>query len=172
MGEAELCVGFVASSWIGTPISVYVPPMPRKKAPQLTDSNSAATAPSASKSGVNKSAYVRSFPQTLKAKDLVEKGASEGIKLTLHQIYKIRSDAKRALRSGGGAKRSVGRPKSAPVSAPEPSTRPAPTSPAPRTPIKSGHALFVNTTLDIGLDQAEQLLRELRAQVHALYPLS
>jgi len=72
----------------------------------------------AKKSGarVNKSAWIRSQPASLSAKDVVEKAADEGIKLSLAQVYTARSTAKR--KPGGGkskevaeVKRGPGRPK-------------------------------------------------------------
>lgn len=65
---------------------------------------------------VNKSAWIRSQPPTLSAKDVVEKAKGEGITLSLAQVYTARSTAKRqgAARRGAApavAKRGPGRPK-------------------------------------------------------------
>ena len=65
---------------------------------------------------VNKSAWIRSQPPTLSAKDVVEKAKGEGITLSLAQVYTARSTAKRqgVGRRGAApavAKRGPGRPK-------------------------------------------------------------
>jgi hypothetical protein len=69
---------------------------------------------------VNKSAWIRSQPSTLSAKEVVEKANDEGITLSLAQVYTARSTAKRqgdpgrtitpAAVSTGLIKRGPGRP--------------------------------------------------------------
>src|SRR6185312_10483789 len=49
---------------------------------------------------VNKSAWIRSQPPSLSAKEVVEKAKGEGITLSLAQVYTARSTAKR---QGGGS---------------------------------------------------------------------
>lgn len=64
---------------------------------------------------VNKSAWIRSQPPNLSAKEVVEKAKGEGIKLSLAQVYTARSTAKRQGEpkrgAGAPAKRGPGRPK-------------------------------------------------------------
>jgi hypothetical protein len=75
---------------------------------------------SAKKDGtrINKSAWIRSQPASLSAKEVVDKAAGESIKLSLAQVYTARSTAKNkpAGRKKAGAtaeiKRGPGRPKS------------------------------------------------------------
>ena len=72
----------------------------------------------AKKSGtrVNKSAWIRSQPASLSAKDVVEKAIEEGIKLSLAQVYTARSTANRKpgtdkSSEAAEVKRGPGRPK-------------------------------------------------------------
>jgi hypothetical protein len=67
---------------------------------------------------VNKSAWIRSQPPALSAKEVVEKAKSEGITLSLAQVYTARSTAKRqgvgrrgAVAAAVVGKRGPGRPK-------------------------------------------------------------
>lgn len=59
---------------------------------------------------LNKSAFVRSFPNHMPAKDVVAEGKAKGIKLSIAYVYSIRAAANRAarLRTGEPARR--GRP--------------------------------------------------------------
>lgn len=96
---------------------------------------------------VNKSAWIRSQPPSLSAKDVVEKAKGEGITLSLAQVYTARSTAKRqgaARRGAAGspvAKRGPGRPKAAGSSI-------------------SGdlRRQFVTLAVRIGTDEAQRLL--------------
>jgi hypothetical protein len=78
---------------------------------------------SSSKNGsprVNKSAWIRSQPSSLSAKEVVEKAEAEGIALSLAQVYTARSTAKKpGAGSGrrGEGRRGPGRPKSSTNSA-------------------------------------------------------
>jgi len=60
-------------------------------------------------SKINKSAWIRSQPASMSAKDVFAKAKAEGIKLSIAQVYTARSTAKK----GGKAKsiRKPGRPK-------------------------------------------------------------
>ena len=65
---------------------------------------------------VNKSAWIRSQPASLSAKEVVDKAKSDGIALSLAQVYTARSTAKRrpdtnAGKQTTGSKRGPGRPK-------------------------------------------------------------
>ena len=63
---------------------------------------------------VNKSAWIRSQPSTVSAKEVVDKANAEGIKLSLAQVYTARSTAKRQgepKRGAAAGRRGPGRPK-------------------------------------------------------------
>jgi hypothetical protein len=47
---------------------------------------------------VNKSAFVRSLPATMPAKDVVERAKAQGVKLTVAYVYSIRTAAKLGAR--------------------------------------------------------------------------
>ena len=99
---------------------------------------------------VNKSAWIRSQPPALSAKEVVEKAKGEGIVLSLAQVYTARSTAKRQGEPKRGAaaavagRRGPGRPKGAG----------APTS------AVSGdlRRQFVQIAVRIGTDEAQRLL--------------
>jgi hypothetical protein len=69
--------------------------MPRKKQSALTDAAKPMPAPSANAQHGSKSAFVRNLPQDLPAKEVVAKAKAEGIKLSIAQVYNIRSTSKR-----------------------------------------------------------------------------
>lgn len=58
---------------------------------------------------VNKSAYVRTLPSSMSAKDVVTKAKSDGITLSVSQVYTIRTNAKK--QGKGSGKRAAGRPR-------------------------------------------------------------
>jgi hypothetical protein len=65
---------------------------------------------------LNKSAWIRAQPASLSAKEVVDKAKSDGVKLSLAQVYTARSTAKNRSGAGaqtlaGGTKRGPGRPK-------------------------------------------------------------
>ena len=105
---------------------------------------------------VNKSAWIRSQPPALSAKEVVEKAKGEGITLSLAQVYTARSTAKRqgvgsGRRGGGGGgsavaaaigKRGPGRPKGSGTSAVSGDLR----------------RQFVTLAVRIGTDEAQRLL--------------
>jgi hypothetical protein len=68
---------------------------------------------------VNKSAWIRSQPESLSAKDVLNKAKGEGIQLSIAQVYTARSTAKKqpAQAATSPAKRGPGRPKGAPAKA-------------------------------------------------------
>jgi hypothetical protein len=100
---------------------------------------------------VNKSAWIRSQPPSLSAKEVVDKAKGEGIVLSLAQVYTARSTAKRqgAARRGTAAaaapstaKRGPGRPKGTGAS-----------------PISGDlRRQFVTLAVRIGTDEAQRLL--------------
>ena len=97
---------------------------------------------------VNKSAWIRSQPASLSAKDVVDKAKSEGIALSLAQVYTARSTAKRQQPE---SKRSA-----AVASAPD--TRRLPKLGPP--PAVSGDLRreFMVLAVRIGSDEAQRLL--------------
>jgi hypothetical protein len=104
---------------------------------------------------VNKSAWIRSQPPALSAKEVVEKAKGEGITLSLAQVYTARSTAKRqgVGRKGTVAaavvgKRGPGRPKG------------SGTSSGGGTSAISGdlRRQFVTLAVRIGTDEAQRLL--------------
>jgi hypothetical protein len=58
---------------------------------------------------VNKSAYVRTLPSSMSAKDVVAKAKSDGITLSVSQVYTIRTNAKK--QGKGSGTRAAGRPR-------------------------------------------------------------
>jgi hypothetical protein len=94
---------------------------------------------------VNKSAWIRSQPKSLSAKEVADKAKAEGIKLSLAQVYTARSTAKREgdSKSGNAApRRGPGRPKGSPVSASSSDLR----------------RQFVQLAVRVGTDEAQRLL--------------
>jgi hypothetical protein len=94
----------------------------------------------------NKSAYVRSLPPSMSAKDVVNKAKEAGIKLTEAYVYTIRSSSKRA---GGRRGATPGRP-GRPTNASSQDTR------------------FRELALGIGLDRAKALLSEMEGKLRRL----
>lgn len=67
---------------------------------------------------VNKSAWIRSQPESLSAKDVLNKAKGEGIQLSIAQVYTARSTAKKQpAQAAAPAKRGPGRPKGSPSKA-------------------------------------------------------
>ena len=106
---------------------------------------------SAAKSGprLNKSEWIRNQPPTAPAKDIVAKAKSEGIKLSLAQVYTARSAAKKKAGRIGKPGRPKGSGASASVKA---------------IGLKSSRASddvrteFVKIAMRIGTDEAQRLL--------------
>jgi hypothetical protein len=98
---------------------------------------------------VNKSAWIRSQPPALSAKEVVEKAKGEGITLSLAQVYTARSTAKRqgvgrrgSVAAAAIGKRGPGRPKGSGTSAVSGDLR----------------RQFVTLAVRIGTDEAQRLL--------------
>jgi hypothetical protein len=108
---------------------------------------------------VNKSAWIRSQPPSLSAKEVVEKAKSESITLSLAQVYTARSTAKRqgVVRRGTSvavaavAKRGPGRPKGSGTSSSSSSSGASQISGDLRRQ-------FVTLAVRIGTDEAQRLL--------------
>jgi hypothetical protein len=59
---------------------------------------------------VNKSAFVRSMPTTMPAKELIARAKTKGFKLTAAYVYSIRAKANAAARKKGSQAKRPGRP--------------------------------------------------------------
>lgn len=102
---------------------------------------------------VNKSAWIRSQPPALSAKEVVEKAKGEGITLSLAQVYTARSTAKRA---GQGAGRRGGSVAAAAVGKRGPGR---PKGSGGTSQISSDlRRQFVTLAVRIGTDEAQRLL--------------
>ena len=110
--------------------------MPRKKSPT-------------GKRTVNKSAFVRSQPTTMSAREVVEKGAAQGIGLSEKYVYNIRAKAKASGRIGAGPGR--------------PGRKPG--RPAGVRAAGSAEERLVDLALEVGLAKAEGLLARLRTAI-------
>lgn len=96
---------------------------------------------------MNKSAWIRSQPAALTARDVVDKAKGEGIALSLAQVYMARSTAKRAG-----------------------STRVASPPPPHERSLKRGKGdlrhQFVVLAMRLGTDEAQRVLDKLVRGVH------
>ena len=137
---------------------------------------------SAAKKNLNKSAFVRSLPATMPAKNVVEKAKAAGIEIKESYVYEIRSAGKRKAGRGAGRGRR-GRPVTvAPVVAStnngrgragrpagRPAARPA-ARPAGR-PVVSGGSIeraLAQLVLDVGLKKAEDMLSSVAAKLRSV----
>jgi hypothetical protein len=107
--------------------------------------------PAPSNARVNKSAWIRSQSASTPAKEIVDLAKRQGIQLSLAQVYTARSTAKHGAGGGGGSVSAspVGRR----------ATRTTSTSSASET---NSEATFRRLVMAIGVDRAEQYLRDLR----------
>lgn len=107
----------------------------------------------------NKSAFVRSLPESMSAKDVVSKAKAANMVLTENYVYTIRSAAKK--KSGKGPGR-PGRPKGS-------VNKPAAAAGASSSGTSnSSQARFIEAALEIGLGNADKLLGKLRAQIKSV----
>lgn len=113
----------------------------------MPKSKSKKTAPAKTK--VNKSAWIREQPATTPAKEVVEKAAAAGIKLTLAQVYTARSTGKK--------------PKGKP--GPKPGFKAAKATGSVARGSSSDDLLFKRLVLSIGLPKAESYLADLKRSV-------
>ena len=99
------------------------------------------------KKKINKSAWIRSQPRTMSAKDIVAKAKAAGIKVTDKQVYNARSSAKKT----GGASKTTKR------------------GPAKRKPAASSGSdnelAFRRLVLSIGLPKAEAYISDFKRSV-------
>jgi hypothetical protein len=94
----------------------------------------------------SKSAFVRSLPKTVSAKDVVKQANEQGMKLSIAQVYNIRSTAKLKKRAGG---------KGAPAAVSTGRRGPRPKSDA--------EAQLRKLVAEVGLGRARQVLAEVSA---------
>lgn len=102
---------------------------------------------------LNKSEWIRNQPPSAPAKDIVAKAKSEGIKLSLAQVYTARSAAKKKAGRIG----KPGRPKGSGASA-------SPVKAALALKLKPSSDLrhqFVKIAMRIGTDEAQALLQRI-----------
>jgi len=109
--------------------------MPRKKTSKssapATQTSSGASASAGKK--VNKSAYIRSLPASLKAQEVVDRAAAQGIKLSVAQVYVTRYSAKK--KGGKGSKGASKAPAAkAPAAKSAAAKAPAAKAPAAKAP--------------------------------------
>jgi hypothetical protein len=105
--------------------------------------------PAPSNARVNKSAWIRSQSASTPAKEIVDLAKRQGIQLSLAQVYTARSTAKHGSGGGAGSASPVGRR----------ATRTTSTSSGSET---NSEATFRRLVMAIGVDRAEQYLRDLR----------
>lgn len=99
----------------------------------------------------NKSAFVRSLPADMSAKDVVAKAKAQNITLTENYVYTIRSAAKNKIKRGG-AGRGPGRPKGSRSTGSN----------------SSAESSFAELALELGLGNAEKLLAQLRTRLRSV----
>ncbi|HKU44085.1 MAG TPA: hypothetical protein VJR89_38255 [Polyangiales bacterium] len=97
------------------------------------------------RSGVNKSAFVRSLPGSLSAAEVISRAKDKGIKLSAAQVYTIRANARRKADEGGPVvtKRGGGRALGGGGST-------------------ASESAFLQMALELGLVRAEGILGSLR----------
>ena len=110
----------------------------------------------------NKSAFVRSLPEDLSAKEVVSKAKAAGMVLTENYVYTIRSAAKNKKKSGKAPGR-PGRPKGSKNAVPA-----AASASGGSTSSSSSQARFIEAALDLGLGNSVRLLEKLRQQIKAV----
>ncbi len=85
--------------------------MASKKSKKSASASSATTKSKAKASkgrgGLNKSAFVRSLPASLSAKDVIARAKAAGLSLTEHYVYNVRSQAKAKGTIAGGTKQAA-----------------------------------------------------------------
>jgi hypothetical protein len=103
---------------------------------------------------INKSAFVRSLPATMPAKEIVARAQAQGFKITEVYIYSLRAKARAAAKlktNGSPAKRGPGRPPK--------TVRMESFSNAPRTASGGFESALERLIVDIVERQVAELLR-------------
>ena len=137
---------------------------PAKEKPAAAPKAAAAAAP-ADAGGINKAAFVRSLPATMRAKEVAEKAKDAGISISEKYVYTIRSNVKSAKGAPVAAKKKAGRPagsKTAARPAAEPAAAPA------AAPASGGEIQFRTYALEIGVGRARKILDDMERKLHAL----
>jgi hypothetical protein len=114
--------------------------MPKKKSPT-------------GKRTVNKSAFVRQQPAGMSAREVVARGAAQGITLSDKYVYNIRAKAKATGRVGAGPGR--------------PGRKPGRPAGVRNAASGSAEERMAELALEIGLTKAEALLGRLRMAIRS-----
>lgn len=96
------------------------------------------------KKTVNKSAWVRSQPLSLSAKEVLDKAKKEGIQMTVAQVYTARSTGKKHALGASGSDSS---------------------GKLPATHASSDEAAFRRLVLNVGLVKAKEMLDAMKRDV-------
>lgn len=107
------------------------------------------------RTGVNKSAFVRSLPSTLSAAEVISRARGKGIKLSAAQVYTIRANARR--KAGNGLP-SIERGRGAGDAAVR----------RGRGSGSDSESAFLRMALELGLVRAESILGSLRDRAAGL----
>jgi hypothetical protein len=103
----------------------------------------------------NKSAFVRSLPADLSAKEVVAKAKEAGLTLTDAYVYTIRSASKRG---SDEPKRGPGRPKGSKASA----------QPAPSASLKHAEAQVMSWIIEHGAPAVTSMIENVKAKLRKL----
>jgi hypothetical protein len=99
-------------------------------------------------SRLNKSAWIRSQPESVRAKDVVAKAKAEGIDLSLAQVYTARSNAKKHPTKG------------------KPGRKPNAVAAVRSTTVSGADEMsFRRIVLAVGITKAENMLKDLKHSV-------
>lgn len=102
---------------------------------------------------VNKSAFVRTQPTGMSAREVVQKGAAQGITLSEKYVYNIRAKAKAQGRVGAGPGR--------------PGRKPGRPKGSRNAGSGSAAERLAELALELGLTRAEGLLARLRTAIRS-----
>ncbi len=140
-------------------------PTPAKKAAKTTPAKKAspkAKAPAAPTSAapVSKSAFIRSQPPTMPARDVVEAARAAGITMTTKFVYRVRSTPTKVA-----GKKPAAATKAAPTSKPAPKAPAKPKAASPKKPAPTSGSdevvTFRRLVLGLGVRRSRGLLEEL-----------
>jgi hypothetical protein len=104
-----------------------------------------------SRTGLNKSAWIRAQPASLSAKEMVEKAKGEGFSLSPAMVYTVRSTTAKASSA----------------SVPQRSTTASRTRPRIPSNVSSLHTQFQQLAVRLGTEEAQRLLTQLSPLVLA-----
>jgi hypothetical protein len=110
--------------------------------------------PTSGKQWGSKSAFVRSLPKTVSAKDVVKQASEAGMKLSVAQVYNIRSTAKLKKKAVSKTPREA--------TAPGAVARAAKSS-SPAGNVSSADGQLRKLVAEVGLVRARQIMAEVSA---------